>query len=552
MLDEHLDRWKYPPLTVGDPAQPHSAYVIIHGPGHNGTVLVLREGITSFGRLPSNDVILLGDLVSRHHTRITFFEGRATLQDLGSHNGSWVNGEKVSTRVLKEGDVARVGNFRLAFHPGLPPEQGSGSFEETTAAEESRRSGSRRLEAMVVGPTPMAARRGLSQGNSRSAILDQLELARSGTDVQTRALHLLIRATDALSKSPDLDSYLASMLTLAIEQTSAEVAAYVEVSDGSINVVAARGPKGPITDPPIAASVINWVISKNFEVMSEDVGKDLRFVNAGKQTGGKNAVICAAVTTGERAQGALYVARVRPFGEEDLDVVTAVAHLAGNGLARSRGSSSQGTIDRLVAPELRAQFGAGEIALDSGSATMLSADVPGLSAMAERLDPGDATRTLSAVFTTASELATRHRGVLLPTGGTEIRILYSGGSPAQNAARAVATAIELRSATDPVLQRLPAEVARRIRVGIASGWLLAGFIGNNNRATYTVIGDTVETAAQAQALAQPGSVLLAEATYVQVQEQFEARRIQTQGMADALSLFELIGKKGPAGRARAG
>ena len=121
---------------VGD--ERHQAYIVIHGPGHDGTTLPLREGITSFGRLPSNDVILLGDLVSRHHSRITFFEGRATLQDLGSHNGSWVNGERVTSRVLKEGDVARVGNFRVAFHVGVVQPGKNTGYDETTAASSQR------------------------------------------------------------------------------------------------------------------------------------------------------------------------------------------------------------------------------------------------------------------------------------------------------------------------------------------------------------------------------------------------------------------------------
>ena len=76
----------------------HAAYIVIQGPGHNDTRIALREGITSFGRLPSNDVILLGDLVSRNHARIIFFDGKASLQDLGSHNGSWVNEERIATR----------------------------------------------------------------------------------------------------------------------------------------------------------------------------------------------------------------------------------------------------------------------------------------------------------------------------------------------------------------------------------------------------------------------------------------------------------------------
>ena len=101
----------------------HSAYIIIHGPGHDGTRLQLREGITSFGRLPSNDVILLGDLVSRHHARITYFEGRATLQDLGSHNGTFVNGIRVRNAIpINEGDLIELGTTVRFLVESIQPE----------------------------------------------------------------------------------------------------------------------------------------------------------------------------------------------------------------------------------------------------------------------------------------------------------------------------------------------------------------------------------------------------------------------------------------------
>src|SRR5687767_2154878 len=209
---------------VGD--ERHQAYIVIHGPGHDGTTLPLREGITSFGRLPSNDVILLGDLVSRHHSRITFFEGRATLQDLGSHNGSWVNGERVTSRVLKEGDVARVGNFRVAFHVGVAQPNRATGYDETTAAEKSSSS-----SASSSAPQP-----------SRSVLIKEIEQARSGEAGGARALHLLYRASDALARAVDVNSYMLDILSLAMEQIPADLAAYVENEDPP-RVIAAVGPE---------------------------------------------------------------------------------------------------------------------------------------------------------------------------------------------------------------------------------------------------------------------------------------------------------------------
>lgn len=109
-----------------------AAFIIIDGPGHHDTRIALREGITSFGRLPSNDVILLGDLVSRNHARIIFFDGKASVQDLGSHNGSWVNEDKITTRALQPGDVVRIGNFRITFLRGLPGDPIADFVDEPT------------------------------------------------------------------------------------------------------------------------------------------------------------------------------------------------------------------------------------------------------------------------------------------------------------------------------------------------------------------------------------------------------------------------------------
>ena len=92
----------------------HTAYIVIQGPGHNDTRIALREGITSFGRLPSNDVILLGDLVSRHHARITEAGGAWTVEDLGARNGTYVNGARVQhSTQLKHEDEITIANNRI-------------------------------------------------------------------------------------------------------------------------------------------------------------------------------------------------------------------------------------------------------------------------------------------------------------------------------------------------------------------------------------------------------------------------------------------------------
>jgi predicted component of type VI protein secretion system len=69
-------------------------------------VFDLTKEVTSLGRDVSNDIVLSDPEVSRQHARITRTPGGYVLEDLGSTNGTFVNGERlVAPRVLSAGDL---------------------------------------------------------------------------------------------------------------------------------------------------------------------------------------------------------------------------------------------------------------------------------------------------------------------------------------------------------------------------------------------------------------------------------------------------------------
>ena len=61
------------------------------------------------GRSSELDMVLVEEMVTRKHARIALSEGVITIEDLGSTNGTFVNGEKVERGTLKEGDRVLVG-----------------------------------------------------------------------------------------------------------------------------------------------------------------------------------------------------------------------------------------------------------------------------------------------------------------------------------------------------------------------------------------------------------------------------------------------------------
>jgi len=90
------------------------AFLVRTGRGGSTKTLLTGRKI-GVGRAPDNDIVVADANVSRHHARIEHLGTGYVLQDLGSTNGTFVNGAKVEEHSLKEGDVVVVGKTKLHF-----------------------------------------------------------------------------------------------------------------------------------------------------------------------------------------------------------------------------------------------------------------------------------------------------------------------------------------------------------------------------------------------------------------------------------------------------
>ena len=70
---------------------------------------------TTIGRNSTNLIVIEHPTVSGRHCQITHAGKRYTLTDLGSTNGTFVNGEPVAERALRDGDVVSLGGLELTF-----------------------------------------------------------------------------------------------------------------------------------------------------------------------------------------------------------------------------------------------------------------------------------------------------------------------------------------------------------------------------------------------------------------------------------------------------
>jgi pSer/pThr/pTyr-binding forkhead associated (FHA) protein len=75
-----------------------------------GAAFMLEGDQLTIGRDATNDIVINDAEVSRRHARLTFQGGKYVLEDLGSTNGTFVNGQRLAgPRVLKAGEVVSFG-----------------------------------------------------------------------------------------------------------------------------------------------------------------------------------------------------------------------------------------------------------------------------------------------------------------------------------------------------------------------------------------------------------------------------------------------------------
>ena len=111
-----------PPVVAPAPARVGSDRItaLIEIRIRNGQpwAFVFRGGVVRVGRGTDNEIVLQDDRVSRRHGQLTARQGTLVWTDLGSSNGSQVNGAPAREIALAVGDVVRVGNSTMTIRPG--------------------------------------------------------------------------------------------------------------------------------------------------------------------------------------------------------------------------------------------------------------------------------------------------------------------------------------------------------------------------------------------------------------------------------------------------
>lgn len=204
---------------------------------------------------------------------------------------------------------------------------------------------------------------------------------------------------------------------------------------------------------------------------------------------------------------------------------------------------------RLLSPNVADLVVSGQLKIEKGgmetNATVLFADIRGFSSLSEFSDATELLKLLNEYYERFVNVTFQHEGTVDKFIGDGMMVIW--GSPLMHAddpARAVRAAIDMLK----VLQDFNRESLNLDRpiidvgIGINTGKVVAGYIGSTQTMSYSVIGDTVNTAAHLCSAAKGGEILISQSTLNKVTGLFEATELeplQAKGRNTAVRVYSV-------------
>ncbi|HLC40552.1 MAG TPA: adenylate/guanylate cyclase domain-containing protein, partial [Methylomirabilota bacterium] len=180
--------------------------------------------------------------------------------------------------------------------------------------------------------------------------------------------------------------------------------------------------------------------------------------------------------------------------------------------------------------------------------TVLFCDLQGSTPLAERIGPERMHDLLNRFFELALAAVHRYEGSVNQFLGDGFMALF--GAPIaheDHAARAAFAALEIRESVGTLNVELATQgTPLHIRLGINTGPVVVGGIGDNLRMDYTAIGDTTNLASRLQTLAEPDTVLVSESTYELIQPYLQCTPLgvrEVKGKAHPVPVFRVDGAR---------
>lgn len=362
------------------------------------------------GRDPGADICLEGRKISRRHFNVEIDDdNRLVVTDLQSHNGTLVDGRKISQAVLHGGEMLQAGEWKIRFLPdrrrssapqsptpvitddfadddltmdltspvraqlmaeaGLnqPTSQPKGSL--AWSWDQRTKSAPEKLRVVPLESNPLVQSLRSSStgrlevgeiGNLRM-IAQELDSGPAQQSMDNLALSLLYRVMADSHGALTLEDFLGTVAEALLDVTQGQGVA-VLLPDGSFGEMQPKVIKlsQRVETLQLSQTVVEAAVRDRAAVVAANASADTRFAK-GESVAKLDlrAVLCVPLLRENDVEGAIYVTRERPFLPAEHDLVGALGHLVGLGIEQARlreqvqnETALRSTLERFHTPEV--------------------------------------------------------------------------------------------------------------------------------------------------------------------------------------------------------
>jgi adenylate cyclase len=476
----------------------------------------LKSGVTQVvGRAPTSDVPVFDPTISRRHAELVPTDKGLEVKDLGSSNGTFLNGSRVENCTVSIGDTITFGKVAFKLQTvGVPPTPAAPPRDGPPA-------GATIVRQLPVRNTPGTAFQAIKSGEQAAVS--------SAEDKVRQKLAMLLEVSTELGRAVDTDALLQKIVDQAYKVLTVDrVAIQLMDETGALVTKIARDRRGGDQPRAVPQSIARTAVADKVAIIANDAGGDQRFGGQSILMQQVRSAICSPLMGNEnRVLGVIYVDNVsaaHKFDEEDLDFVVAFAGIAAvaieNGQQRERirqETIKRSNFERYFTPQLAERIasseGATRLGGDKRIITVLFSDIRGFTALSETMPASEMATLLTDYFTEMVECVFNNDGTLDKFIGDAVMAQW--GAPigtTEDPDKAMKAAIEMMDELGKLNKKWISDgrPGLQIGIGINHGEAFAGNIGSERRLEYTVIGDTVNTASRLCSAAGPGEILISE------------------------------------------
>lgn len=507
------------------------------------TIELASGQATVVGRAATSDAPVYDPTVSRQHAELTLQDGGVKVRDLGSSNGTFVNGTRIAESVAQNGDVVTFG--KVAFKViEIQPAKAKAEPEPSGFAAKPAPEATIVRQVAVKEPSPQIEEKAARV--SGEVALDAQ--AAAAEERQAQKLALLLDISKELSKQQDVDKLLEKVVDITFQVMNVDRVSILML-EGAHSELVPRVSKNRFGDPGgsrhVPRSIARRAVDERLAILTDNAAADERFKGKSIVMQSVRSAMCAPLMGSEgNVLGLIYVdnlSATHAFGDEDLEFLIAFSGIAAVAIENTqlteriqREAVVLSNFQRYFAPDLAEQIASSEEAVRLGGekrpVVVFFSDIRGFTSLSENMSPDDIATLLTEYFTEMVEIVFEHGGTLDKFMGDAIMALW--GAPiahGDDADRAMRCAMDQMQTLEKLNQKWAQEGRDRVEIGIGInlGEVFAGNIGSDRRLEYTVIGDAVNVASRLCSKAGPAEIMVSESFYKELKNPPEVEQLES-------------------------